>query len=124
MQYSPKLKKAMDEIKAIMKKYDCGGVAVIHTPGFSEYFLRIDPPYSCAKIENDHLKINLNLQHYSGSSAIRDKFASDTSNFLMHMAEVVGRCAMNFMQASETLDKQIKAEHFGNGHSSQSQQNN
>jgi len=31
MQYSPKLKKAMEEIKAILKRDDIAGIVVLHT---------------------------------------------------------------------------------------------
>lgn len=32
MQYSPKLKVAMDEVKDVLKKYDIAGFVVLHTP--------------------------------------------------------------------------------------------
>jgi hypothetical protein len=50
MKYSPKLRTAMEEIKAVIKKHDIAGVVVLHTPGYGEHFIKIDPSYSCAKI--------------------------------------------------------------------------
>lgn len=50
MQYSPKLKKAMEDIKKILHENDIAGFVVLHTPGFSEYLNRVDPSYSCAKL--------------------------------------------------------------------------
>lgn len=46
MQYSPKLKIAMEEIKAILKKHDIGACVMLHTPGHMEYLNHIDPSYS------------------------------------------------------------------------------
>lgn len=52
MNYSPKLKKAMAEIKEIMDKHDINGSIILHSPGFGEHFMKVDASYSCAKIEN------------------------------------------------------------------------
>lgn len=46
MQYSPKLKLAMEEIKQVLKKYDIGACVMLHTHGFMEYLNHIDPSYS------------------------------------------------------------------------------
>ena len=42
MQYSPKLKRVLAEIKAILDKEDIAGSIVLHTPGFGEFLLKID----------------------------------------------------------------------------------
>lgn len=41
MQYNPKLKKAADEIKLILQKYDIAANVILHTPGHSEYLYRL-----------------------------------------------------------------------------------
>lgn len=78
MQYSPKLKNAMEEIKLIIDKYDIAACVVLHTPGFSEFLNKIDPSYSCAKIkllpdgtEGVHFKAN--AKELSGGAAERDQ---------------------------------------------------
>src|SRR4051812_33483380 len=118
MQYSPKLKKAMEEIKAVVKKYDVGAIVVLHTPGFSEYLFKIDPGYSAAKLEVDRVRINIKAEHYAGDKKLRDQFVSDTSNLLHHLATVGGRLIMNTIEVSKQLDAQVNAEHFGGGHTS------
>lgn len=50
MKFNPKLKKAMDEILAVLNKYDINGSIVLHSPGFGEHFMKIDASYSCAKM--------------------------------------------------------------------------
>jgi hypothetical protein len=56
MQYSPKLKKAMEEIKSIVKRHDIAAHVVLHTPGHSEFWFEISPSYSCAKLEGDNVR--------------------------------------------------------------------
>lgn len=41
----------MAEIKAIMDKHDIAGLVVLHTPGFGEHMLKMDPSYSSIKAE-------------------------------------------------------------------------
>lgn len=56
MQYSPKLKIAMDEIKQVLKKHDIAGFVVLHTPGFTEYLNRVDPSYSSTFMDENPVK--------------------------------------------------------------------
>lgn len=51
MNFSPKLKIAADEIKEILKKHDIGGSVILHTPGYGEHVLKIDPSYSAMKFK-------------------------------------------------------------------------
>lgn len=43
MQYDPKLKKVMEQIKGILKDNDITGFVVLHSPGFSEYLNHVQP---------------------------------------------------------------------------------
>ena len=58
MQYSPKLKISISEIKAILEKHDIAGSIVLHTPGNSEYLMHINPTYSCAKLQDGGIRMN------------------------------------------------------------------
>lgn len=78
MQYSPKLKKAMEEIKTILKKYDLGAMVVIHTPGHSEFVLKVDPSYSCAKFNQTGDGINFKTKGLP--KAKQKELARDTAN--------------------------------------------
>jgi hypothetical protein len=124
MQYNPKLKIAMEEIKAIMKKYDCGGIVVLHLPGHSEYLFKIDPSYSCARFENGRVRINVKAMHYDNDKKLRDHFVTNTSNMFSLLSEVGGRLVLNLMDVSKTLDNAVQAEHTDGGHSSHTEQNN
>ena len=67
MQYSPKLKKAAEEIKSILKKYDIAANVVLHTPGHSEYLLEITPTYSAAWLENGIVRFRARASDYNGN---------------------------------------------------------
>lgn len=125
MQYSPKLKKAMVAIKAILKEYDIAGLVVIHTPGHSEYLVRIDPSYSCAKFESDSMvRIRAKLADFNGDKDAWTKKVTDTSNMLSLLSEVTMRTGLSVAELSERMDKIVDAEHFGGGHTSHGTQNN
>ncbi len=127
MQYSPKLKTAMERIKAIMKEYDLGGQIIIHTPGFSEYYQKLDPSYSCAKTEEGiGIKIKAKLQEdFDGDKEAWNKKVSDTYNLFQHLCDVAGPMVMRNIDVLELLDKHdevIKKDK--GGHSSHTTQNN
>ncbi len=126
MQYSPKLKKAMAEIKKVLDEYDIAGSIVIHTPGFSEYLDHLTPSYSCAKMEpNGTLRIRAKKEDYHGDVKLRDEKIRDTSNMLHHMSVEVRRSAEVYERISDHLDRIVNAEHLGPGNqTSHNQQNN
>lgn len=121
MQYSPKLKRVMEDIKAILKEEDIAGTVVLHTPGFSEFLLKIDPSYSCAFIEREAFRIK--STHLKSKKEKKQKL-TDTANMLNHLSEVNGRLAMNLIDASEFIDNKLNSNHFGGGMTSHEQQNN
>lgn len=68
MNYSPKLRKAMEEIKDVLKKHDIAGFIAIHTPGHVEYSHNLMPSYSACNIDNTTgiVVIKGKLEHYLG----------------------------------------------------------
>lgn len=126
MQYSPKLKKAMEQIKAILKEHDIAAMVVLHTPGHSEYVIRIDPSYSCAKFEGeDRIRVKAKLKEdFAGDKNAWEQTLSDTSNMLSLIGEVGARVSMSILEISKTVDEKINAEHRNGGHTSHNQQNN
>jgi hypothetical protein len=86
MQYSPKLKNAMEEIKSILNKYDIGASIVLHAPGFSEHYFCITPSYSIIKLESVGLRFKTKGEPH--------KKVEDTINMITHLSETslyVGR---------------------------------
>lgn len=125
MQYNPTLKKAMEEIKAVIKKYDVGAVAVLHLPGHSEFYYRIDPGYSCLRFINGaQVRFNIKAEHYQNDKKLRDQFVANTSNMLSLLSATGGKVVLQLMNLSETLDKAVGAEHTDMNGSSDIEQNN
>jgi hypothetical protein len=80
MQYSPKLKKAMEEIKAVLNKHDIAASVILHTPGFTEYLNHVDTSYSCVTIEGNKLRIQTKGRSH--------QHKTDSVNMVSHFAEV------------------------------------
>lgn len=49
--FDPKLKSAMAEISAVIKKYDCAAMVVLQSPTHAEHLLEVSPSWSCLSIE-------------------------------------------------------------------------
>ena len=125
MQYSPKLKKATEEIKMILLKYDIAASIVLHTPGHSEFLLRIDPSYSIAKLEVDHVRIKANLQRdFNGDKKKMEEKMAATSNMLRLLAETAGKNSIMLFEVSDQVDKVMGSKHTDEGFTSHDQQNN
>lgn len=123
MQYSPKLKMAMLEIDAILKKHDIAGFVIIHTPGFSEYLNYINPSYSCAKLEPNGVRFKLKADEVGGREKAA-KIAAETLNLITHFSEILGRYGLLYMEAQEILNEKWQGESGPDEHTSHEQQNN
>lgn len=125
MQYNPKLKKAAEEIKQIIQKYDIAANVVLHTPGHSEYLLHITPTYSCAWLENDMVRFRARKEDYNGNALVRDQKISDTLNMLRLLSDTAGKNALALLEVADQFDKRLGAEHGDDeGHTSHTTQNN
>lgn len=124
MQFSPKLKKAMVEIEAIIKKHDIAASVVLHTPFNGEHKLFIQPSWSCvSEVSDKHVRVKAKLEDYPTQLA-RDKSLTETSNMLNILANLTGNQALALMSVSDMVDSKIGAEHTDRGHTSQTTQDN
>lgn len=125
MQYSPKLKTAIEEIKQILRKHDIAGIVVLHTPGFGEYLNHITPSYSCASIDNlsGRYQLKGRKEHFSNEAERHNKL-KDTCNMMRTLADLTGKSALNLLEAAKATDKFLDAQHEGPGESAHSTQNN
>lgn len=84
MQYSPKLKIAMEEIKAILSRHDIAGAVILHTPGFSEFLFSPTPSWSVARLEpTGFLRIKTNP---ADPKEVKKKQIEDTMDMISGMA--------------------------------------
>ena len=122
MQYSPKLKKVIAEIKAIIEKNDLAGFVCLVEPGNSEYLHVINPSFSAAFFDGNQVRIktkDLNL-----SQAGKQKLLATTSNMLALLSTTVMQSGLSLGQVSQFIDKKIGAEHTDDTHTSQKELDN
>jgi hypothetical protein len=132
MQYSPKLKKAAEEIKAILKKHDIGAYVLLHTPGFSEYINEISPSYSCARFDNSlegagltGVRFKAKASELPGGAAEREQKIADTDNFLLHMVTGTASAFKMFDTVYQSFEKATGGhDHTKGGHTSQTEIDN
>jgi hypothetical protein len=122
MQYSPKLKKAMEEIKKILSDNDIAAFVVLHTPGFSEYLNNIETSYSCAKLNSDGITFRLKQAEVGKEKA--QQIAEGTFNMITHFADTIAMNVMVYMEAQKFLKEKWQGQEFRGGHSSHNSQNN
>lgn len=99
MQYSPKLKKAMQQIKDILSKHDIAGIVILYEPQHSEHLIKVDPTWSCAKLDpvKGILRMKAKKEDYSGKVELRNKAINDTTNMIVHFTD---QLAMRFSDMS------------------------
>lgn len=124
MNYSPKLKKAMEQIKTVLKEHDIAGVVVIHTPGFSEYLNHLDTSYSCAHVSPDGGKITVRLKRSEVGQAKAKQLAEDTYNMIVHLSRVTVGNAAVYIDCYELLKDRWGGEEEDGTHTGHTDQNN
>lgn len=129
MQYDPKLKKAMSEIKDILDKYDIAGFIALHSVGHGEHMFKINPSYSCAFVEStpqgDMVRVRARVdEDYDGDVKKCIKAQSDTVNMFEIMTDMIGANALHCISISEMLHSKLDIDNTKGGHTSHQTQNN
>lgn len=122
MQYSPKLKTAMEEVKAILKKHDIAGFVVLHTPGFAEYVNYVSPSYSCAIVTENGMHFRLKQAEVGKERA--KLLAEGTYNMVTLLCDMIAKHAMVYMEAQEFLKEKWGGTEFPGSETSHTDQNN
>lgn len=127
MQYSPKLKKAMSEIKDILHKHDIAGLVVLHTPGYGEYLMELSPSYSRLKIdpEKGFMRFKAKLEDdFKGDKKAMEKAVAETCNMLSIIGEIGVDKSLVVLKFSKEADRIVGAQHGPGTKSSDTAQNN
>lgn len=124
MQYSPKLKTAMEEIKAILAKHDIGAMIVLHTPGHSEFLNKLNPSYSCIIQTGDQIRFKSKLADYGGDKKAWERKTTDSLNLLQCITETAGHVLIPLFEFTEKLEIALDAEDKGGDFTSHTTQNN
>ena len=122
MQYSPKLKKAIEEIKQILKTNDIAGFVVLHTPGHSEFLNHVQTSYSCATINTEGIRLRLKENEIGKEKA---RFLADgTFNMITHLTNAIASNAEMYLDCHELLKKKWNGSSRDGGFTSHETQNN
>lgn len=126
MEYSPKLKKAAEEIKKILKENDIAGVVILHTPGYGEYVLNLSPTYSCVKVSpQGEIRAKAKLQEdFNGDKEAWTETIKNTSNMLSVISHIGEPLLETIANLSFKVDITVNAEHIGGNFKSDITQNN
>lgn len=115
----------MEDVKKVLDKYDIAGLVIIHKPGFGEYYLKIDPTYSCAKYDAaGNIRIKAKQSDYNGNTVAKMKAISETANMFKVISDLSDLTSDMVKQISAFVDKETGAEHDEGEGSSHTTQNN
>ncbi len=122
MQYSPKLKMAMEEIKAILGKHDIAGAVILHAPGFSEFLFSPTPSWSVARLESTgFLRIKTNP---ADPKEVKKKQVEDTLDMISGMAKSSMEITKGCQAMMEMLKDRFRFDDGPGGITGHDQQNN
>lgn len=122
MQYSPKLKKVMEQIKGILNENDIAAFVVLHTPGYSEYLNHVKTSYSCATVMPDGIRLRLKAAEVGKDRA--KELADGTFNMITHLTNAIAANAELYLDCHELLKQKWDGRSTDGGHTSHEQQNN
>lgn len=111
MNFSPKLKEAMAEIRAILRKHDIGAHVILHEPGFSEFLMRIDPTWSVMRYETQRqlgIRFRALLEEFGGDKAAQKKAINDSVNLVVHLRDLLSRDAVLMERLYEMLRERFE----------------
>lgn len=114
----------MEEIKTILSREDIAAHVVLHEPGFSEYLLKVDPTYSCAKIRDNKLQIKSKKEYFLGDTTKQRKVVEDTVNMATHLCGALCSGADLMMKVEDLLKNKLDIDTQEGGHSDHTTQNN
>ena len=106
------LKAAAEEIKEVLRKHNIAAAVALHSPGHGEYFVHLNPSYSCAYMYQDNeVRFYSKAVDYKIPTEQLEKQV-DTANMLKLLTDVT---AFNFGcldHLSKQFDELTGAKHF------------
>lgn len=111
--YDQKLRDAMSEVEAVMKKYDIGGFVTLQSESHAEFKLFVDTPtWSTVRWIKDSEALHLKV--YMKSSP---KESEATVSMLYSIRDLCGMVFMQLDKIGNQVEQSVKVEHvpFGGG---------
>lgn len=112
----PKLKTAMEEIKAVLKKHDIGGVVVLASETHMEYLHEIAPTWSCVRFEAGEggvygVRVRALAKDFPSKQA-HQKCLSDSIGMIMGFANALEHSRELMMVIIRMVGNKIPFEHM------------
>lgn len=111
--YSPKLREAMSEIIAIIRRQDIAAHVVLYEDHLSEFLLAIDPSWSLAWFEGQGLRLRSKVKDFGGDRDAQQAALERTVGMLRHFSDLAERDHNLFEGVLAELAKRFDIEHTG-----------
>lgn len=111
LDFSPKLKNAMEEIKQILDKYDIGGFIVLHTPEYGEHYMKLNPSYSALELKPREGIVMKGRNNFKGNKETHLKAIADSLNLLRIIIDLGIANIYPLLEISKKMDEYYNAEH-------------
>lgn len=105
--FDPVLKAAMEEIKAVLVKYDIAGVCQLESKTHGEWLNHITPSWSCAFFEDEKqtlLRVRALLKDYPSKEA-RNEAIRLTTSMILGFKDGSERLARNMEAVAKMISK-------------------
>lgn len=107
----PNLKAAMEEVKVILKKYDCAGVVFLQSENHGEYLYHFSPSWSCVTLsETGECRFKCKLADYPSKEVVH-KVQEDSLGMLVAFGDMGRKLMDNMAQIVTLLGKSIQFSH-------------
>lgn len=110
LHFDPKLKEAMAEISAIMKKHDIGGHVALMSATHAEFRLFFEPSWSALRWEGDGVRIRAKKADLGSEEAVTEALGA-TAHMLMRTCEICVKDAELCRDIVKELRKHVRIEH-------------
>lgn len=102
----------MEEIKPLLKKYDCAAIVLLSSEKHMEFFYEVSPSWSCAKVEpSGFLRIKALAADYPTKAAHKEAVQLTTGIF-MGFLDLLERAKRDMATISAMLASKFDITHW------------
>lgn len=109
MDYDPKLKAAMEEIKQVIKKYEIGGAITIASKTHAEFLYEL-PAWSCVSFTDRGLSIYSQKSHFRSIDEQRENQEA-SFHVIYQIRDIAAQTFMLFEKCTKGIEQHANVEH-------------
>lgn len=121
LKYSPKLKQAMAQIRTILREHDIAGAMVLHTPGYSEYYVHLTPTYSIMTAEPNQEGFRIKMSKEEQRLPENLQKLSDTCNMVDLLGTNMGSLSLPLLDLYVSLKELLEITNTDTSHTPDSE---